>query len=101
MAATVILAVPLAKFAVGVKTAVRVIPVPLMALRVAPETNRSPVVPFHVKLEPGSSVNVKVMAAVSLIFKVVTSEEMVTDGERVSMLMEGEVPAEPVLPAAS
>ena len=94
-------ALPLAKFAVGVKTAERVRPVPLMALRVPPETNRSPVVPFHVKLDPGSSVNVKVMAAVSPAFKAVTPEEMVTDGERVPMVMEGEVPAEPVLSAAS
>ena len=96
-----IVALPLAKFAVGVKTAVRVRPVPLMALRVPPETNRSPVIPFQVKLEPGSSVNVKAMLAVSPDFKVVTSEEMVTDEERVSMVMVGEVPAEPVLPAAS
>ena len=96
-----IVALPLAKFAVGVNTAVRFRPVPLIAMSVPPETNRSPVVPFHVKLEPGSSVNVKAMLAVSPDFKVVTSEEMVTDGERVSMEMVGEVPAEPVLPAAS
>ncbi len=95
------LALPLAKFAEGVKIAVRVRPVPLIALSVPPETTRSPAVSFQVKLLLGSSEKVKVMAAVSPAFKAVTSEEMVTDGERVSMVMEGEVPAEPVLPAES
>ena len=95
------LALPLAKLGVGVKTAVRVRPVPLMALRVPPETNRSSVVPFHVKLEPGSSVNVKVMAAVSPALSVDTSEVIVTVGANVSILITGVELAVPLLPAES
>ena len=49
----VMLAAPLDKLAVGVKTAVRVRPVPLIALKVPPETVRSPVDPFQAKLAPG------------------------------------------------
>ena len=95
------LAEPLDKLAVGVKTALRVRPVPLMALKVPPEIVRSPAVPFHVKLVPGSSENVNVMVAVSPTFKVVISEVMLTVGASVSIVIEGEVPVEPVLPAVS
>ena len=82
-----ILAVPLAKFAEGVKTAVRVRPVPLIALKVPPVTVMSPAKPFHVKLLPGSSENVKVMLAVSPAFNVVTLLAILTVGAKVSMLM--------------
>ena len=66
------LAEPLLKFGVGVKRAVRVRPVPLMDPKVPSVTAKSPEVPSQAKLEPGSSVNVKVMAAVSPDFKVET-----------------------------
>ena len=56
---------PLAKLAVGVKTAVRVRPVPLIAPNVPPVTATSPTEPFQAKLLPGSSENVNVMLAVS------------------------------------
>ena len=95
------LAEPLFWLAVGVKVAVRVSPVPLMAPKVPPEIVRSPAVPFHAKLVPGSSEKVNVMVAVSPTFSVDTLDEMVTVGARVSIVMEGEVPAAPVLPAAS
>jgi hypothetical protein len=95
------LAEPLDKLAVGVKAAVRDSPVPLIALRVPPEIVRSPVVPFQAKLVPGSSENVKVMFAVSPIFSAATFEVIATVGASVSIVIEGEVPADPVLPAAS
>ena len=79
----------------------RVSPVPLMAPKVPPETVRSPVVPFQAKLVPGSSEKVKVMVAVSPTFSVATLDAMVTVGASVSMVMEGDVPADPVLPAVS
>ena len=95
------LAEPLAKLAIGVNVPVRVRPVPLIALKVPPEMVRSPVVPFQVKLVLGSSENVKVMFAVSPTFRVAISEVILTVGASVSIVMEGEVPAEPKLPAAS
>ena len=98
---TVILAEPLDKLAVGVKTAVRVSPVPLMTPKVPPETVRSPVDPFQTKLVTGSSENVNEIVAVSPTFSAVTFYVMVTVGESVSMVIEGDEPADPVLPAAS
>ena len=95
------LAEPVPKLVVGVKVADLVRPVPLIAPRVPPETVKSPAVPFQAKLEPGSSVNVKVMAAVSPDLKVGTSEVIVTLGARVSIEIEGEDPAAPVFPAES
>jgi hypothetical protein len=90
-----------AKLGVGVKVALRVSPVPLIALKVPPEIVRSPVVPFQAKLVPGSSEKVKVMVAVSPTFSAVAFDVMVTVGESVSMVIEGDEPADPVLPAAS
>ena len=95
------LAEPLDKLAVGVKVAVRVRPVPLIAPSVPPEMVRSPVVPFQAKLIPGSSEKVKAIVAVSPIFSAATFEVIATVGTSVSIVIEGEVPAEPELPAAS
>ena len=95
------LAEPLAKLAVGVNVAVRVSPVPLIAPRVPPEMFRSPLVPFQAKLVPGSSEKVKVIVAVSPTFSTVMFEVIATVGASVSMVIVGEVPAEPELPAAS
>ncbi len=95
------LAEPLDKLADGVKTAVRVTPVPLTVPKVPPETVRSPFDPFQAKLVPGSSENVNVMTAVSPTFRVVTSEVIATVGVRVSMAIDGDKPVEPVFPAAS
>ena len=78
------LAVPLPWLATGVNTAVRVRAVPLMAPKLPPTSTTSPEVPFHAKLVPGSSENVKVMAAVSVEFKVDLSEVMATLGAVVS-----------------
>ena len=95
------LALPLAKLAVGVKTAVRVRPVPLMAPKVPPVTVISPTEPFHAKLLPGSSVNVKMILAVSPDFRVLTLEVIAKVGVSVSIDKIGVVPATPLLPAAS
>ena len=96
-----ILAEPLDKLVFGVNVPVLVSPVPLIALKVPPEMVRSPVVPFQAKLVPGSSEKVKVMVAVSPAFSVATLEVIATLGASVSIEIEGEEPAEPVLPAAS
>ena len=95
------LAEPVDKLAVGVKTALRVRPVPLIALKVPPDTFKSPAVPFQAKLVLGSSEKVNVMVAVSPAFSAATFEVTETVGATVSMLIEGEVPTEPVFPAAS
>ena len=95
------LAEPLDKLAVGVNVAVLISPVPLIALKVPPVTKRSPADPFQVKLVTGSSENVNVMVAVSPTLSVDTLEVMVTLGATVSIAMEGDEPADPVLPAAS
>ena len=83
------------------KVAVRVSPVPLIAPRVPPEMVRSPVVPFQAKLVPGSSEKVKVIVAVSPTFSVATLEVIAIVGASVSIVIEGEVPADPMLPATS
>ena len=62
-------AVPALVLAGGVKVAVRVRPEPLMAERVPPVTATSPVVPSQEKELPGSSEKVKVMVAISPIFR--------------------------------
>ena len=95
------LAEPLDKLAVGVKVAVRDKPVPLMAPKAPPETVRSPAVPFQAKLVPGSSEKEKVMVAVSLTFSAATFEVIATVGASVSIVIEGDKPAEPVFPAPS
>ena len=95
------LAEPLDKLAVGVKVAVRDNPVPLIALKVPPDIVKSPAVPSQAKLVPGSSDKLNVMVAVSPTFSADTLDAMMTVGASVSMVMEGEVPAEPVFPAAS
>ena len=87
--------------AVGVKVAERVRPEPLIVPKEPPETARSPVVPSQVKLVPGSSEKVNVMVAVSPTFSVATLEVIATVGESVSIVIEGEAPAEPKLPAES
>ena len=78
------LALPLAKLALGVNTAVRVRPVPVSALIVPPVTTTSPTLPSHAKLLPVSSDNVKVMLAVSPAFNTPMSEVMITVGTVVS-----------------
>ena len=83
MPETVMLAVPL-WLAAGVKTAVRVRPVPLMVPKLPPTNTTSPVVPSHAKLLPGSSEKVKVMLAVSLEVKLDLSDVMATLGAVVS-----------------
>ena len=98
---TAMLAVPLAKLAMGVNTAVRVSPEPLMALNVPPFTVMSPTDPFQAKVLLGSSENVNAMLAISPALSVVTLLAIRTDGTKVSMLIEGEVPAAPLLPAIS
>ena len=95
------LALPLAKLVDGVKVAVRVKPLPLIALKVPLLTTTSPELPFQVKLDPGSSLKVKVMVAVSPAVKVLTLLVIAKVGAKVSMLMLGVLPAPPVLPAVS
>ena len=95
------LAVPLAKLAVGVKTALRVRPVPLMASKVPPVTTRSPELPSHAKLVPGSSEKVKVMLAVCPALSAAKLLVMLTVGAKVSINITGVTPALPGLPALS
>ena len=64
----------------GVKVAVRVKPLPLIADKVPPLTVMSPVLPSQLKLEPGSSLKVKVMVALSPALRVLTSLLMVMVG---------------------
>jgi hypothetical protein len=98
---TVMLAEPLERLAVGVKVAVLVSPVPLIAPSVPPEMVRSPVVPFQAKLVPGSSEKVNVMSAVSPTFSAAIFEVIATLGASVSIVIEGVVPAEPMFPEVS
>ena len=95
------LALPEAQLAVGVNTAVRVSPVPLMALKEPPVTDKSPALPSHAKLARGASENVKVMLAVSPSFNARVLLLINTKGAKESMLMLGVLPAVPLLPAAS
>ena len=87
-------------FAVGVKVAVRVSPVPLMALRVPPVTTTSPLVPSQAN-PVGSSLNVNVMTAVWPVFNALWLLVMVTVGASASMVNEVIAAAAPLLPAAS
>ena len=103
------LAVPLAKLAVGVKTAVRVRPVPLMAPKEPPVTTRSPELPAQAKMfiyigghdYSGSSENVKVMLAVCPALSAAKLLAMLTVGAKVSIEITGVTPALPELPALS
>ena len=82
--------------AVGVNVAVRVRPVPLIALKVPP------VVTMSLSIKPtGASLKVKVTAEVSPAFRVLTLLVIAKVGAKVSMLMLGVVPAPPVFVAAS
>ncbi|CAB5707178.1 Uncharacterised protein [Comamonas aquatica] len=95
------LAVPPFVLAAGVKVAVRVVPVPEMALKVPPVTTTSPVVPSQVKVLPGSSLNVKVMVAVSPILSVDTLLVIPNVGAVVSMVTSKPADASLTLPAVS
>ena len=87
---------PEARPGVGVKVAVRVRPVPLMAPSVPP------VVVMSASANPiGASLKVKVIVAVSPAFTAATLLVMASVGASVSMLRIGDDPAPPALPAAS
>ena len=86
---TAMLAFPLAQLALGVKTAVRVRPVPVSALKVPPVTMTSPTLPSHAKLLPVSSDNVNEMLVVSPAFNSRMSEVMTTVGMVVSTKYSG------------
>ena len=90
-------AVPALVFGVGVKMALRVRPEPVMAERVPPVTETS----SDVNEVLGSSEKVKVMVAVSPLFKVEALLVMAREGAWVSKVRDGVVPAPPLLPAAS
>ena len=83
-ASTVMLAATSGVSAKGVNTAVRVRPVPEMALSVPCVTKTSPVVPSHAKVLPGSSLKVKVMLAVWPMPTVDKLDVMTTVGTAVS-----------------
>ena len=83
--ATVMLAVPLAKLAVGVKVLRRTVPRPVSALNVPPVTVTSDIA----KLVPGSSVKVKQMTLVSSAFKLALEDVMATLGAVVSTAYSG------------
>ena len=97
---------PLPWLVVGVNTAVRVRPVPLMALKVPPATTTSPEVPSHAKLVSGSSEKVNVMLAVVPTVSEEMSDVMATVGPVVStmyaaLLVTASKPMLLVLPLAS
>jgi hypothetical protein len=69
-----------------VRVAVRVRPVPLMALKVPAETVRSPTVPFHVNVLPGSSEKVKVTKLLSTLDNTLLLIVILTVGAVVSTL---------------
>ena len=91
------LALPEASFAVGVKSAVRVTPLPLKAPSVPPVVTIS----VPTKLVPGSSLNVKVIVDVSPPFNELAPLVSVTVGTSVSIETDGVLPALPGLPAVS
>ena len=95
------LADPLPRLACGVNVAVRVRPLPEIAPSVPLVTTTSPLVPFHVKVLPGSSLKVKVIVAVSPAFSALLLLVMAIVGAMVSIAMLGVAPAPPELPAAS
>ena len=95
--ATVILALPDARSAVGVKMAVLVIPVPERAPSVPPAVTISPAI----NVVPGSSLKVKVIVAVSPTLTALLSLLIVSVGATVSMAIDGVIPAPPLFPAAS
>ena len=90
-------AVPALVLADGEKVAERVSPVPVMAESVPPETVTS----LLENVVPGSSEKVKVMVAVSPLFKVDTLLVIVRVGAWVSKVRDGVLPAPPLLPARS
>ena len=77
--------------------AVRIVPVPVMAESVPPETVTS----LLENVVPGFSEKVKVMVAVSPLFKVGTLLVMVRVGTWVSKVRDSMLLAVPRLPAAS
>ena len=81
----------------GVKLAVRVVPVPLIVPSVPPLICRS----LTVKLDPGSKVKLKLSVAISPILSVLRSLVIVTAGVTVVTCSAGVKPAPPSLPAAS
>ena len=95
------LALPEARLTVGVKVAVRVRPLPLMVPSVPPVTTTSPAVPSQAKLEPGSSLKVKVIGAVCPALSAAAVLLMASAGASVSMVTDWFVLALLVLPFAS
>ena len=77
--------------------AVRIVPVPVMAESVPPETVTS----LLENVVPGFSEKVKVMVAVSPLFRVDTLLVIVRVGAWVSKVRDGVLPAPPLLPARS
>ena len=73
-------------FAEGLNVAVRVSPVPLMAVKVPDAKVTSPEVPFHVNELPGSSENVNVTKLVSVFDNKTSLMVILTDGAVVSTL---------------
>ena len=88
------LALPEARLAVGVKVAVRVRPLPLIAPSVPPLTATSPVLPFQANVAPGSSLKVKVTVAVSPVFTAPTLLVIARVGAVVSMTIALLAPSE-------
>ena len=86
--------------AVGVKVALRVKPVPLMAPKLPPLTSTLPCRPSQAKLAPGSSVKVKVTTVLWPMPSLSTAEVIARLGANVSTVIV-RVPARPRLPAAS
>ena len=90
-------AVPALVSADGEKVAVRVRPLPEISESVPPVT----VTTLFEKVVSGSSEKVKVMVAVSPLFKVDTLLVIVRVGAWVSKVRDGVLPAPPLLPARS
>ena len=91
------LAMPPASSDAGVKTAVRVKPLPLIGPSLPPVVTTSPAT----KLAPGSALKTKLMTAVSPTLTAGWLLVMASVGATVAMSSVGVLPAAPVLPAAS
>ncbi|MNV79381.1 hypothetical protein D3C71_1729310 [compost metagenome] len=76
-------------------------PVPLKAPSVPPVTTTSPLLPSQVKVAPGSSLNVKVMVAVSPTLRALTLLVIASVGAVVSMVSCSPTEAALTLPTAS
>ena len=81
----------------------RVVPLPLRAPSLPPKTERAPVcwLASQAKLDPGSSLNTKLIVAAPPFLTAATLALTATVGAPVSIAIDKGAPAPPLLPAGS